>query len=72
MRKTKVQKGALRQARELAKFSLTEAAELLNMTKQQLAQIETKDDNDPKITTIWEIADLYGVSIDELVGRKMK
>ncbi len=54
-----------RTARHMTQFDL---AAPLNMSRQTVSTYETGT-RVPDIYTLWAIADLYDVSIDELIGR---
>jgi len=58
----------LRIKKELSQEKLARLADISNNT---LIKIETGMAKEPTITTVTKIADALGVSIDELVGRKL-
>lgn len=62
---------SIRQHRKKAKLTIKELAEKTGYCYNHIQGIE-KDEHTPKITTVIDIADLLGVSIDELVGHEVK
>lgn len=54
-----------RTARKMTQFDL---AKPLNMSRQTVSTYETGS-RVPDIYTLWAMADLYEISIDELIGR---
>lgn len=62
---------AIRKARKAKKVTQDELAEKTGYYRSIISRWE-KDAQTPKITAIIDIADALGVSIDELVGRKVK
>ena len=62
---------SIRQHRKNAKLSMRELAEITGYSCNNIQGIE-KDEHTPKITTVIDIADALGISIDELVGHEVK
>lgn len=59
---------ALKYQRQLNKLSQTQLAKETNLTQQSIYNWEN-DINSPKIEYCIILADYYGISLDELVGR---
>lgn len=57
-----------RTARRMTQIDL---AEPLNMTRQTVSTYETGS-RTPDIYTLWAMADIYNISIDELIGRRTR
>lgn len=62
---------AMQKARKSKKITQEELAEKTGYCQNVICKWET-DKQMPKITSVIDIADALGVSIDELVGRKFK
>ena len=62
---------SIKQHRKKAKLTQKELAEKTGYHINHIQDLE-KDRHTPKITTVIDIADLLGVSIDELVGHEVK
>lgn len=62
---------AIRKARKSKKITQEKLAEKTGYCQNVICKWET-DKQMPKITSVIDIADALGVSIDELVGRKSK
>ena len=61
---------SIRKIRKARGMTLKQLAEKSGYWDRHLQMIEVGD-RTPKITTVIDIADVLGVSLDELVGRKM-
>lgn len=61
--------GKLRAHRAEARLSQVRVAEVVDMDKSSIGRYE-QGDGCMDVETAWEMADLYGVSLDELVGRE--
>lgn len=61
---------ALRQSRKQAGMTLEQVAEHLNISKMAVSKWERGDGTAPNISRLIQLADLYKVSVDELIGRK--
>lgn len=59
----------LAQIRRSNKFKQTELAEMLNVSQQVISNIE-RGVTAPDIEQLKKIADIYNVSLDQLVGRE--
>ena len=59
----------LKQLRTLKSTKPDELAKLLNISVQAYYKYES-DKNEPSISTLCKLADLYNVSLDYLVGRE--
>lgn len=57
-----------KEARQLKKMKLTETAELIGVSQPTLSSWEAGR-NDPSCETLIKMAELYGVSVDYLLGR---
>lgn len=62
---------SMRKARKNAKLTIKELAEKSGYSRNNIQGIET-DIHTPRISTVIDIADALGVSIDELVGHEVK
>lgn len=62
---------AMRKARKSKKITQEKLAEITGYSQNVICKWET-DKQMPKITSVIDIADALGVSVDELVGRKFK
>lgn len=60
---------ALRAARHRAGMTLEQVAEALHVSKVAISKFERGIGSEPRICRLIQLADLYGISIDELVGR---
>ena len=60
---------ALLKAREAAGMTQTQVEEALGLLKPTVSQYESAA-REPKLSRLLELADLFGISLDELVGRK--
>lgn len=60
---------ALRQARLIHGYSQNEVAAKIGVSKMQISKWETGDGSAPNISRLIQLADVYGTSIDKLVGR---
>lgn len=58
----------LRRLRKSHEMTQEQLADYLQMAKSTISQYEN-DINEPDLNTIVRIADLFGVSLDELIGR---
>ncbi|MCQ6562710.1 helix-turn-helix domain-containing protein [Paenibacillus mendelii] len=58
----------LRQLRKSHEMTQEQLADFLKMAKSTISQYEN-DINEPDLNTLVRIADLFGVSLDELIGR---
>ena len=58
----------LKQHRTARKMTQIDLAKPLNMSRQTVSTYETGS-RIPDIYTLWTIADIYEISIDELIGR---
>ena len=61
---------ALRQSRKQAGMTLEQVAEHLNISKMAVSNWECGKGTAPNISRLIQLADLYSVSVDELIGRK--
>ena len=61
---------ALRQSRKRAGMTLEQVAEHLNISKMAVSNWECGKGTAPNISRLIQLADLYSVSVDELIGRK--
>lgn len=59
----------LAEIRKSKKFKQTELAEILNVSQQIISNIE-RDVTTPDIEQLKKIADIYNISLDQLVGRE--
>lgn len=55
--------------REQKRLTLAALSEMTGLGTGRLSEIETGITSDPRISTLIKIADVLGVSLDELVGR---
>ena len=62
---------SIRQHRKKAKLTIKELSEKAGYSCNHIQRVE-KDEQTPRITTIIDVADVLGVSIDELVGHEVK
>lgn len=60
---------ALRQARLIHGYSQNEVAAKIGVSKMQISKWETGDGSAPNLSRLIQLADVYGTSIDKLVGR---
>lgn len=60
----------LKQERVSRGISQVKLAELINVTQAQISFYES-DKNIPSLDIAEKIADVYGISIDELIGRNI-
>jgi transcriptional regulator with XRE-family HTH domain len=60
---------SLRKARLTCGYSQNEVASKLGVSKMQISKWETGDGSAPNISRLIQLADVYGTSIDKLVGR---
>jgi transcriptional regulator with XRE-family HTH domain len=60
---------ALRQARLTHGYSQNEVAAKIGVSKMQISKWETGDGSAPNLSRLIQLADVYGTSIDKLVGR---
>lgn len=60
---------ALRQARLIHGYSQNEVAAKIGVSKMQISKWETGDGSAPSLSRLIQLADVYGTSIDKLVGR---
>lgn len=58
----------LAEIRKSKKLKQTDLAEMLNVSQQVISNIE-RDVTDPDIEQLKKIADIYHISLDQLVGR---
>jgi transcriptional regulator with XRE-family HTH domain len=61
---------AMRAARINAGLTQNEVAEALHVARPIVSKFESGVGSAPSISRLIELADLYKISIDELVGRK--
>lgn len=61
---------ALRESRLYHGYSQKDVAEKLGVSKMQISKWETGDGSAPNLSRLIQLADVYGTSIDKLVGRK--
>lgn len=61
---------ALRQSRKQAGMTLEQVAEHLNISKMAVSNWECGKGTAPNISRLIQLADLYSISVDELIGRK--
>lgn len=60
---------AIKQAREEAKITQPELAKKIGVSHASISFWENGV-NIPSVDYCWKLADIFGISIDELVGRK--
>ena len=60
---------AIRQARLIHGYSQNEVAAKIGVSKMQISKWETGDGSAPNLSRLIQLADVYGTSIDKLVGR---
>ena len=60
----------LKELRKKAGFSQQKLAERANLSYNAITKIEQGTAKKPTIQTMIKIADAFGISLDELVGRK--
>lgn len=58
----------LRELREENKMTQEDLGKLINVTKQAIYNYE-KGDNEPNLTTLVKLSDIFNVSLDFLLGR---
>ncbi len=58
----------LRSLREAAAWTQSELAQKLQTTQRKISYWESGSIQ-PDIENLWKIADLFGLSVDELIGR---
>ena len=58
----------LRALRESEKLKQSELAERLCVTQRKVSYWETGK-VEPSLEELWKIADFFGISVDELIGR---
>ena len=56
--------------RESDKLKQSELAQKLGVTQRKVSYWETGK-VEPNLEDLWKIADLFGISVDELIGRSM-
>lgn len=61
---------AIKSARLNAGYSQKEVAEALRVSQPYVAKIETGQGSEPSIDRLVQLADLYHITIDQLVGRQ--
>lgn len=61
---------SLRASRQQAGMTLEQVAEHLNISKMAVSNWECGKGTAPNISRLIQLADLYSVSVDELIGRK--
>lgn len=61
---------ALKTSRKAARMTQEEVAEALNVSQAIICKWERGDGTAPSISRLIQLADLYKVSVDELIGRK--
>ena len=64
-------KNRLKEERMKRKIKAVDLAKALNVTKQTLSHWETNKRN-PDLETLCKLADLYGCTVDHLIGREEK
>lgn len=60
---------ALRQARLIHGYSQNEVAAKLGISRNQICKWEKGEGSAPNLSRLIQLADVYGTSIDQLVGR---
>lgn len=60
---------SLREARLKCGYSQNEVAAKIGVSKMQISKWETGDGSAPTLSRLIQLADVYGTSIDKLVGR---
>ena len=58
----------LRMLRESEKLKQSELAQRLGVTQRKVSYWETGK-IEPSLEDLWKIADCFGISVDELIGR---
>lgn len=61
----------LREARKLARLSITDAAQLAGMARSHLSDLECSR-HAPTLPLVQALADVYGVSVSQLIGDEPK
>lgn len=61
---------AIKSCRLDAKLTQRKVAEALHVSQQAVAKWERGEGSEPNISRLIELADIYNVSLDKLVGRK--
>ncbi len=62
----------IRKLRKECKLSQEELAKKVGITFSTLTKLESGVNKNPTLNTLCKIADVLGVSLDELVGRKLQ
>ncbi len=62
---------AARRARERKKVTATALAFEVGIDLAQISRLENGAIDDPRLSTLWGIANALGVPLDELIGRKV-
>lgn len=60
---------AVKAARKKAKLSQGKTAQRTSMTVDSISRIERGAQRNLHLSTMWDMADAYGTTLDELVGR---
>ena len=60
---------AIRDARLYCGYSQKEVAEKLGVSKMQISKWETGEGSAPNLSRLIQLANVYDISIDKLVGR---
>ena len=60
----------LRILREAEKLKQNEFAEKIGVTQRKVSYWETEK-VEPSLADLWKIADFFGISVDELIGRNV-
>lgn len=63
---------AIKAARLKASMTQKEAAEALSISNAALCRFESGVGSEPSISRLIQLADLYCVSVDELIGHRRK
>lgn len=61
---------AMKSARLQANMTQREVAEALNVTQPAVVRWEKGQGSEPSISRLIQLADLYKISVDTLIGRK--
>lgn len=60
---------SIKSARLNAKLTQKEVAEALRISQPAIAKWESGEGSKPSISRLIQLADLYGTSVDKLIGR---
>jgi len=63
---------SLRKAREDKQFPSSAVAESIGKDPSHVSRLENGFVKDPRLSTLWALADTLDISLDKLVGRRVK